>query len=459
MEEFPGQIPESNPIDSEKKKKRKKRGSARVPGLVSLETDEKQKSSKADKSEVTDEKPKDAADKPELEEEPKADQEATTTDAYAEASAEQGETSPEELPAEPDEAYEALESPELEPVEFSGGEVIIHLSGDTPVEERVIPLRPTPQVFPTEKLVETHDPIVPIEAVSSVPVATHAYENPFQDFEREVVTVQEVTPQAVVQEQVATKKDVEEAVYYATKAGERRGVIAGGILAGSYEHFKHKRRERRHAKRFDAQSKELETTRQSFALAQQELAQKQASLERQAVQRPEAATPVTHEVGPQTSRTVAQEQQSKTTEPATVTPVEQPTLPPEHRLETSAWHSIEVDAKTGRAVENPTFQYGHEYYRERAQENVPAEQRNAAAGEVALVAAAQSSTAVHDPGQADPVAIPSATHQGPPPSSVDPQDSGKKKLSLAKKPTASSPLWPWLVTLVAVIFALIAVLR
>jgi hypothetical protein len=43
-------------------------------------------------------------------------------------------------------------------------------------------------------------------------------------------------------------------------------------------------------------------------------------------------------------------------------------LPKEHRFEHSIWHSIEVDSKTGHAVDKPTFSYGHEFSRERAPE-------------------------------------------------------------------------------------------
>jgi hypothetical protein len=49
-------------------------------------------------------------------------------------------------------------------------------------------------------------------------------------------------------------------------------------------------------------------------------------------------------------------------EPATGTPAG-------HRLEHSVWHSIEVDSKTGRAVETPAFTYGQEYNREQAPEH------------------------------------------------------------------------------------------
>jgi hypothetical protein len=44
-------------------------------------------------------------------------------------------------------------------------------------------------------------------------------------------------------------------------------------------------------------------------------------------------------------------------------------LPPGHRIEHSVWHSIEVDSRTGHAVEKPTFAYGHEFNREQAPEH------------------------------------------------------------------------------------------
>ena len=42
-------------------------------------------------------------------------------------------------------------------------------------------------------------------------------------------------------------------------------------------------------------------------------------------------------------------------------------LPPDHHLEKSTWHSIEVD-RSGRAVERPVFNYGREFKREQQQE-------------------------------------------------------------------------------------------
>jgi hypothetical protein len=43
------------------------------------------------------------------------------------------------------------------------------------------------------------------------------------------------------------------------------------------------------------------------------------------------------------------------------------------RIETSAWHRIEVDAKTGRAVDNPELEYGEEFKKEQKQERLARE--------------------------------------------------------------------------------------
>ena len=58
-----------------------------------------------------------------------------------------------------------------------------------------------------------------------------------------------------------------------------------------------------------------------------------------------------------------------------------------NRLETSAWHTMEVD-KHGHVVEDSKLEYGHEYYRERAHETGPKQQVDVKAGGTAVAAAA-----------------------------------------------------------------------
>lgn len=62
----------------------------------------------------------------------------------------------------------------------------------------------------------------------------------------------------------------------------------------------------------------------------------------------------------------------------------------DHHIETSAWHAYEVDNKTGKAVEQSSIEYGHEYYREKAHESGPKENIDSRTGAAALAAAAMS---------------------------------------------------------------------
>ncbi|MDQ3123376.1 MAG: hypothetical protein M3Q14_01680 [bacterium] len=47
--------------------------------------------------------------------------------------------------------------------------------------------------------------------------------------------------------------------------------------------------------------------------------------------------------------------------------------PDDRRVETSAWHRVEVDKKTGHAVENPSVEYGEEFRQEQKQERLQRE--------------------------------------------------------------------------------------
>lgn len=125
-------------------------------------------------------------------------------------------------------------------------------------------------------------------------------------------------------------------------------------------------------------------------------------------------------------------------------------LPAGHRLERSVWHAIEVD-KTGKAVENPAVEYGDEYYHERRHEATPIDENvSAAAGEVALVAAAindKPKAADHD--TAD---IPSANTR----QKLGPTAAAQKTVQAVRQ-TAGSPLWPYVVVLLAIIITIIII--
>jgi len=73
-------------------------------------------------------------------------------------------------------------------------------------------------------------------------------------------------------------------------------------------------------------------------------------------------------------------------------------LNPENRIETSAWHAIEVD-KAGHAVQDTNINYGHEYYQERGHESGPKDvtTRDSMTGAAALTAASSSQPAQSSP--------------------------------------------------------------
>jgi hypothetical protein len=250
-------------------------------------------------------------------------------------------------------------------------------------------------------------------------------------------------------ERPATKQEVEDAVYYATKSGQNRGVLTGLLVAGGDEHFKHKRREKRQEKRFQKQSKQLEQNRADQHFFFDDQAKRQMNTEQRF-----AAAERRFEQHFHPEKQPAKPEQHRLDTP------EQLAIPADHRLETSAWHSIEIDNKTGRAVENPAFTYGKEYYRERAQEATPKQQRNAATGEVALVAAAMGQSDSSNPPAAPPIGMPNiplATTQGSPTKAA--LKSGLKSLGSSDSDNSNQgPLWPWLVALVVVVICLIVVI-
>ena len=48
-------------------------------------------------------------------------------------------------------------------------------------------------------------------------------------------------------------------------------------------------------------------------------------------------------------------------------------LPADRRMESSSWHRIEIDSRTGKPVEQPTVAYGQEFQRELSHEARPAD--------------------------------------------------------------------------------------
>jgi len=407
---------------------------------------------------------------------------------------------------------------------LSRGEVIIQLQGDTPLEERII-LREQaaepivepevlesatiePSELPYKEPMSVHETVfgslpvpgaeLPYETVAEsspvyvMPPIEHApvYEMPTAPLEQAIDPMEARTPTprrlepaeayrmymerevgdrpsgahpTTYQEEMVTRRSAEDAEYLAAKHAQRSALFTGLFVGALYEHFKHRRRERRDDKRAKDKNRQfqqfrrdqrfygeeqvkrqaesqrkLESAEDRLASTERRLEErarldKRARLERQPVIQ---ATPVNHEY-PEAAQRLE--------------------VPPEHRLEKSAWHTIEVDSRTGKPVEQAAFSYGDEYYKERRQESaVPSTIRNAAAGGLAITGAASTDNSQTQPGASSDdhtlsaATIPNATRQGPPPSPGQSNETG------ARGPLSSNgPIWPYVLALVVIFICLV----
>lgn len=497
MEKDRGNSTPENPDDKQDKKKKRSKKASDFGVPIVGPNEETKKTESTERTSFDDalaalvikepkETKKDTVEQAETEsQEPEAVQAEPTEVVAADEHAPSELETPEDNADEDPETYVELPEYDPKPTEFSGGEVVINLSGDEPIAERVVLLRDDPAVAEAS-------PGIPSEAEEASQTAQHAMqeqqvraestqveaaptvvipegaepsgipEAPVAELITEMPMVTQTQHEAHLNaapyvsggEQVATKQDVEDAVYYATKAGQQRGLVAGLIVGGGYEHFKHRRREKKAEKRFKKQSQQLEEARQhyNFGLQEQDRRQTEATARLNAAERRYSGIRV--EAGKQPEKhTTRTPEQLAAGQPE---PIE---LPPEHTLQQSAWHAIEIDKRTGKAVENPTFEYGEEYHKERAKESLPDDdsKQNASPNIVADMAAASQIPSASTRDTSAPADVPNATTQGPP---ANPTDKAKKALkSLAKSdnPVSSGPIWPWFVAL-AVIVVLLAIL-
>jgi len=164
------------------------------------------------------------------------------------------------------------------------------------------------------------------------------------------------------------QQSVEDARYYARTRGRREGVLAGMLLGGGIEHFRHKRRERKMEKDFSkkekAHEKDLEnlTYEQKREAMVKDLREAYEQRYQNKVEASASAAVVARNEAVAGTQTTASAERGK---PVSVQEVIE--LPPDHHIESSAWLNVEVDAQ-GNPVENSSFEYGAEYYRERAHE-------------------------------------------------------------------------------------------
>lgn len=371
-----------------------------------------------------------------------------------------------DLPTEAAEASEAEELPQEMPAEvpmFQRQPEQQHQAHDEePVESPEPAERPAvmntnevlPAPAPADKapafdwLSSLSRPESPVAQADPRPEPAQIYR---EYMEREAAT-QQTGPERGV-----TKEELDDALYYTTKHAQNRGLLTGLLVGGAYEHFKHKRREKKAEKRAKAQDKRLETARRDYTFSIQEQERQRAELNARLSTAERRVTVAENRL---TERPLvpseALQQPAKAPE-LPVAPAEQLMVPPEHRVETSAWLSTEIDKKTGRVVERPSFQYGHEYYRERAQESAPAQQRNAATGGLALVGATTPINGQQpgDDPMLPPVNLPSASMQGKPANAHSQQG----KDDTQHKMSDVALLWPWVLALVVIVICLIVALH
>jgi hypothetical protein len=132
-------------------------------------------------------------------------------------------------------------------------------------------------------------------------------------------------------------------------------------------------------------------------------------------------------------------QKPATPELPPIEPLDRPSSP-DHHFEQSAWHTIEVDSKTGRAAEQPSFNYGPEFTHEQHQETIGSE------GEEVVAASGQLAVGT----EAEVRASPSATPSSPvyeDPSLINQMNPFKNTSQMHLK----TDLWLWIILLIVVI--------
>lgn len=177
-----------------------------------------------------------------------------------------------------------------------------------------------------------------------------------------------------------------------TTSSERRHLLTGLIVGGLIEHIRHKRREKKMTKAHKTEVKELKSEHQSHQMEAKKKenasARKHTQLEKtierlkkEVAQRPNETAPESSKGTKPETRVAAAapsiEQAKRQFEEHTKKIIEnrpdtqeEKVIPADHRIETSAWHAIEVDKKTGKAVDNPSFAYGEAFQQEQHQEQL-----------------------------------------------------------------------------------------
>ena len=262
-----------------------------------------------------------------------------------------------------------------------------------------------------------------------------------------------------------TRRTIENAEWDGFQEGRRKGLVAGLLVGGGIEHFRHKRREKKMEKRQQketlVQQRRIERLEHDYEVAKQsqqsERARSETSLARERLATTAERTERAKEIEELKRTQERLAQQTNETRP----PEEEllPAVPKGHRIERSAWHNIEVD-EHGKAVQESAIEYGHEYYKERVHEVAPKQQVDSAAGEVALVAAALNDASAQAVPPVSPTA-PASSFTTATPQQVQPNPL-KRRTQTVLKTVTTPPSTPfativWFVVLVVIAIVVFAI--
>lgn len=172
----------------------------------------------------------------------------------------------------------------------------------------------------------------------------------------------------------AIERDLNEAEYRGEKRGQSRGVVTGLFFGWLFGRRGKKKMERNYEKQLDVRDKEIKSLNDEQFIAQERLQAIKRNQERLQTDM------LRNEAGPVL---VAKEALDSNKDSAPFKDKQaNKELPPEereiteetfktakgHHVETSTWHRIERDLKTGKIVENPDVAYGQEFQHETKQE-------------------------------------------------------------------------------------------
>jgi len=274
---------------------------------------------------------------------------------------------------------------------------------------------------------------------------------------------------------LAVQQAADEAWHQGRGRGRGEGLLAGLIVGGGIEHLRHKSREKKMGKKAKAEKQKQEKTFESEKTELTHRATKDrleyeqklhAEADAAIIAQTSEASATTKAITAEKAKVDAEKEKAKLIERLNAQAAEQERLDaedllkdPEHRIETSAWHAMEVD-KSGHIVEDGNIEYGHEYYSERAHETGPKDQLDAKAGSTAVAAAmfsggssSQQSVPTQSGGQPGQSARPALQKSVLPPiAGIDTEDAD------SSSHISAVAIVPWLVVLAVIAVAIIALL-